>query len=85
MLRACVLTYGKYWEDNLSYAEFSHNNSYQASIKMAPYEALYGRKCKTPLMWSEVGDHQIERPDFIVQAEDKIVEIRANMKATQSC
>jgi hypothetical protein len=48
MLRACVLTYGKDWEKSLSFAEFSYNNSYQASLKMAPFEALYGRKCRTP-------------------------------------
>jgi hypothetical protein len=53
MLRACVLTYGKDWEDSLPYIEFSYNNSYQASLKMSPYEALYGRKCRTLLMWSE--------------------------------
>jgi transposase InsO family protein len=45
MLRACALKYGKSWDKSLPYAEFSYNNSYQASIKMAPYEALYGRQC----------------------------------------
>jgi len=54
MLRAYVLTYGSNWEKSLSFAEFSYNNSYQASLKMSPFEALYGRKCRTPLMWSEV-------------------------------
>jgi hypothetical protein len=49
MLRACVLMYGKSWDKSLPYAEFSYNNSYQASIKMAPFEALYGRQCQTPL------------------------------------
>jgi hypothetical protein len=56
LLRACVLTYGSDWEKSLSYAEFSYNNGYQANLKMAPFEALYGRKCQTPLMWSEVGE-----------------------------
>jgi ribonuclease HI len=84
MLRACVLTYGKDWEDSLPYAEFSYNNSYQTSLKMSPFEALYGRKCRTPLMWSEVGDRIVERPDFIEAAEDKVAEIRANLKAAQS-
>ena len=50
MLRACVLTYDKDWEQRLPYAEFSYNNSYQASLGMSPFEALYGRKCRTPLM-----------------------------------
>jgi transposase InsO family protein len=52
MLRACVLAYGAKWEDCLPFAKFSYNNSYQASLQMAPFEALYGRKCRTPLNWS---------------------------------
>ena len=49
MLRACTLKHGGSWDKSLPYAEFSYNNSYQASLKMAPFEALYGRKCRTPL------------------------------------
>jgi transposase InsO family protein len=64
MLRAYVLTYGKDWEDSLSYSEFSYNNSYQSSLKTSLYEVLYGKKCRTPLMWSEVGDHIIEGLDL---------------------
>jgi hypothetical protein len=56
MLRACALTYDTDWESSLPFAEFSYNNNYQASLRMAPFEALYGRKCKTPLAWSEVGE-----------------------------
>ena len=56
MLRACALDYGSSWDDSLPYAEFSYNNNYQASLKMAPFEALYGRSCRTPMMWDEVGD-----------------------------
>ena len=62
MLRACVLTYGKDWEQSLPYAEFSYNNGYQASLGMSPFEALYGRKCRTPLMWSEVGERALVGP-----------------------
>jgi hypothetical protein len=62
MLRAWALKYGKSWDKGLSYVEFSHNNSYQASIKMAPFEALYGRQCGTPLFWS-----QLERVKYLVQ------------------
>jgi hypothetical protein len=51
ILRACVLTYGKNWKDNLSFAEFSYNNGYHTSLKKAPFEVLYGRKCHTPLKW----------------------------------
>jgi hypothetical protein len=56
LLRACVLAFDRSWESSLPYAEFSYNNSYQASIKMSPFEALYGQKCQTPLMWSNVGE-----------------------------
>ena len=84
MLRACVLTYAKDWENSFPYAEFSYNNSYQSSLKMSSFEALYGRKCRTPLMWSEVGDRIIEGLDFIKKVEDKIAEIRENLKAAQS-
>ena len=85
MLRACVLTYGKDWENSLPYAELSYNNSYQSSLKMSPFEALYGRKCRTPLIWTEVGDRIIEGPDFIKEAEEKIAEIRENLMVAQSC
>ena len=69
MLRACALDYGSSWDDNLPYAEFSYNNRYQASLKMAPFEALYGRRCRTPLMWDEVGDRQLFGPDLIKESE----------------
>ena len=59
MLRACALDYGSSWDDNLPYAEFSYNNGYQASLRMAPFEVLYGRRCRTPLLWDEVGDRQL--------------------------
>src|SRR5437773_5249025 len=84
MLRACVLTYGKDWEKSLSFAEFSYNNSYQARLKMAPFEALYGRKCRTPLMWSEVGERSLFGPAIIKDAEEQVAKIRENLKAAQS-
>jgi hypothetical protein len=56
MLRAYALKYGKSWDKSLPYAEFSYNNSYQDSIEMAPYEALYGQQCQTPLFWSQTGE-----------------------------
>ena len=84
MLRACVLTYGKDWEQSLPYAEFSYNNSYQASLGMSPFEALYGRKCRTPLMWSEVGERALVGPALIKEAEEKVAEIREKLKAAQS-
>jgi transposase InsO family protein len=76
MLRACILTYGKDWEQSLPYAEFSYNNGYQASLGMSPFEALYGRKCRTPLMWSEVGERALVGPALIKEAEERVADIR---------
>ncbi|GJU35225.1 putative reverse transcriptase domain-containing protein [Tanacetum coccineum] len=59
MLRACVIDFGKGWVNHLPLVEFSYNNSYHASIKAAPFEALYGRKCHSPVCWTEVGEAQI--------------------------
>jgi hypothetical protein len=56
LLRACALEFGGNWEEHLSLVEFTYNNSYQATIGMIPFEALYGRKCRTPLYWKEVGE-----------------------------
>ena len=84
MLRACALTYGKDWEASLAYAEFSYNNSYQASLKMSPFEALYGRRCRTPLMWSEVGERALLGPALIKEAEDRVAEVREKLKTAQS-
>ena len=75
-----ALDYGSSWDENLPYAEFSYNNSYQASMKMAPFEALYGRRCKTPLMWDEVGDRQLFGPDLIKESEEKVKLIRDRLK-----
>jgi hypothetical protein len=84
MLRACVLTYGVSWEDSLPYAEFSYNNSYQASLKMSPFEALYGRRCHTPLNWSETGDSRIFGPEILQEAEAKVKLIQDRLRAAQS-
>src|SRR4051812_15161432 len=84
MLRACALDYGSSWDDNLPYAEFSYNNSYQASLQMAPFELLYGGKCRTPLMWGEVGERQFFGPDLIREAEEKVKLIRDRLKIGQS-
>jgi hypothetical protein len=84
MLRACVLSYGAKWEDCLPFAKFSYNNSYQSSLQMAPFEALYGRKCRTPLNWSETGESQVFGPDIIREAEEQVQLIRDHLKAAQS-
>jgi transposase InsO family protein len=66
MLRACVLHYGKDLDMCLPLAEFSYNNSYQSSLKMAPFEALYGRRCRTPLNWSQAREREIFGPDIVL-------------------
>jgi hypothetical protein len=72
MLRACALNYGKSWDKSLPYDKFSYNNSYQASIEMAPYEALYGRQCRTPLFWSQTGEAQVFGPELLKDAEKQV-------------
>ena len=72
MLRACTISFPEKWDDSLKLAEFSYNNSYQESIRMAPFEALYGRKCRTPLNWVEVGDRGYFGPEFIQTARDQV-------------
>ena len=72
------------WEKWLPLAEFSYNNSYQASIKMAPFEALYGRKCRTPLNWIEPGERRYFGIDFVTKAEEQVHIIQQHMKAAQS-
>jgi transposase InsO family protein len=72
ILRACVLEFPQKWDDCLPLAEFSYNNSYQESIKMAPFEALYGRRCRTPLNWSEPGERSFFRPDMVKDTEEKV-------------
>jgi hypothetical protein len=83
MLRTCALDYGSSWDDNLPYAEFSYNNSYKSSTKMAPFEALYGKRCITPLLWSGVGEHSFFGPN-IEEAEEKVRLIKDRLKRAQS-
>ena len=72
MLRACVISSKGSWEKWLPLAEFSYNNSYQESIKMAPFEALYGHKCRTPLNWVEPRERRYYGIDFIKEAEEQV-------------
>ena len=83
-MRACALDYGSSRDDNLPYAEFSYNNSYQASLKMAPFEALYGRRSRTPLMWEEVGDRQLFGSNVIKDSEENVKLLRDRLKVAQS-
>ena len=83
-MRACALDYGSSWDDNLTYVEFSYNNSYQTSLKMAPFEALYGRRCRTLLSWDGVGDRKLFGSDLIGDSEEKVKLIRDRLKIAQS-
>ncbi|GJT11399.1 putative reverse transcriptase domain-containing protein [Tanacetum coccineum] len=80
---ACVIDFGKGWVKHLPLAEFSYNNSYHASIKAAPYEALYGQKCRSPVCWAEVGEAQLTGPELIQETTEKIVLIKQRMQAAQ--
>jgi hypothetical protein len=84
MLSACALKHGGSWDKSLLFAEFSYNNSFQASLKMAPFEALYGRKCRTSLYWSKTGESQLFRPEIIKEAERQVQIVRENLKVAQS-
>ena len=84
MLRACVLDLKGSWEEHLPLVEFAYNNSYQASIHMAPYEALYGRPCRSPICWTEVGESSITGPDLIRDTSDKVGMIQKRLLTSQS-
>ncbi|GJU65970.1 putative reverse transcriptase domain-containing protein, partial [Tanacetum coccineum] len=83
MLRACVLDFGKGWDKHLPLVEFSYNNSYHTSIKAAPFEALYGRKCRSPICWAEVGDSQLTGPEIIHETTERIVQIKSHIQAAR--
>ncbi|GKE46138.1 putative reverse transcriptase domain-containing protein [Tanacetum coccineum] len=76
MLRACVIDFGKGWINHLPLVEFSYNNSYHASIKAAPFEALYGQKCNSPVCWAEVGEAQLTGPDLIQETTKELRQSR---------
>ncbi|GKE00915.1 putative reverse transcriptase domain-containing protein [Tanacetum coccineum] len=83
MLRVCVLDFEKGWDKHLTLVEFSYNNSYHTSIKVAPFEALYGRKCRSPICWAEVGDSQLTGPEIIHETTEKIVQIKSRIQAAR--
>jgi hypothetical protein len=84
MLKACVLDFKGSWIHHLTLVEFAYNNSYQASIKMAPYEALYGRRCRSPICWDEVGERKILGPEIVLKTCEKIELIRERLRVAQS-
>jgi hypothetical protein len=84
MLRACAIQHGGSWDKSLPYVEFSYNNSYQASVKMSPFEAFYGRKCRTPLYWDQTRERQSFGPELIQEAEEQVRIIRENLRIAQT-
>jgi hypothetical protein len=76
VLRACALQYRRSWDKSLSYAEFSYNNSYEESLKMAPFEMLYGRRCRTLLFQSETGEQKVFKPNILQEAEKQVQMVR---------
>jgi hypothetical protein len=84
MLRACGLQYGRSWDKSLSYVEFSYNNSYQESLKMATFEMLYGCRCRTPLIRSEARKWKVFGPDILQEAKKPVRMVRENLRVAQS-
>jgi hypothetical protein len=84
MLKACALKHGGSWDMSLPYAKFSYNNSYRASLKMSPFEALYGKKCRTPLYWDQAGERQFFGHEIIQEAEEQVRMIMENLRIAQT-
>ncbi|GJV81632.1 putative reverse transcriptase domain-containing protein [Tanacetum coccineum] len=83
MLRACVIDFGNGWVKHLTLVEFSYNNSYHASIKAAPFEALYGRKCRSPVCWAEVGQVQLTGPELVQETTKRIIQIKQRIQTAR--
>ncbi|GJS68971.1 putative reverse transcriptase domain-containing protein [Tanacetum coccineum] len=83
MLRACAIDFCGNWDTHLPLVEFSYNNSYHLSVKCAPFEALYGRKCRTPITWADVGEIKLFGPEIVQETTDKIVQIKERLKAVR--
>ncbi|GKB04087.1 putative reverse transcriptase domain-containing protein [Tanacetum coccineum] len=83
MLHACVIDFGKGWDRHLPLVEFSYNNSYHTSIKAAPFEAMCGRKCRSPVCWAEVVDAQLTGPEIIHEIIEKIIQIKKRIQAAR--
>ncbi|KAL0558732.1 hypothetical protein IC582_003314 [Cucumis melo] len=84
MLRACALEFPGSWDSHLHLMEFAYNNSYQATIGMAPFEALYGRCCRSPVCWGEVGEQRLMGPELVQSTNEAIQKIRSRMHTAQS-
>ena len=84
MLRDCVIDFKGGWDDHLPLIEFAYNNSYNSNIQMSPYEALYGRRCRSTVGWFEVGEATLIGPDLVLYAMEKVQFIRDRLKTAQS-
>ncbi|GJZ77180.1 putative reverse transcriptase domain-containing protein [Tanacetum coccineum] len=83
MLRACAIDFGNGWVRHLPLVEFSYNNSYHASIKAAPFEALYGQKCRSPVCWAEVGQVQLTGLEMVQETTKKVIQIKQRMQVAR--
>ncbi|GKC37322.1 putative reverse transcriptase domain-containing protein [Tanacetum coccineum] len=83
MLRACVINFGRSWDTHLLLAEFSYNNSYHSRIRCAPFEALFGRKCRSLVLWVEVGENRLIGQEMVQETTDKVVSIKKRLKAAR--
>ncbi|GKA68214.1 putative reverse transcriptase domain-containing protein [Tanacetum coccineum] len=83
MLRACVIDFSGSWNIHLPLAEFFYNNSYHSIIHCAPFEALYGRKCSSPVLWAEIEDSRLIGPELVQETTNKVVVIRDRLKAAR--
>ena len=81
MLRGCVMEFSRSWDRYIPLKEFAYNNSFQSSIGIAPYEALYGRKCRTPMCWTELNQHKVICPYIVKDTEEKVQVVRQRLKA----
>ncbi|KAL4016984.1 hypothetical protein IC575_024655 [Cucumis melo] len=84
MLRACALEFPGSWDSHLHLMEFAYNNSYQATIGMAPFEALYGKCCRSPVCWGEVGEQRLMGSELVQSTNEAIQKIRSRMHTAQS-
>lgn len=85
MLIDCVIHYKGSWDNNLPFIEFAYNNSYTSSIQMTPYEALYGRGCRSPVGWLELGEATLIRADLVQNAMERVQLIRDILRTSHSC
>ncbi|GJY00151.1 putative reverse transcriptase domain-containing protein [Tanacetum coccineum] len=85
MLRGCVIDFGGSWDTHPPLAEFSYNNSYHPSVRCAPFEALYGKKCRSPILWAEIGENWLVGPELVQETTDKVILIKERLKAVRDC